>query len=527
MKTSILICVLLLLACPVVFSQEGNTDNSEPSENIRTILEQSRGESQYAIKREKIALLATVESFYTQRSFEPAWFKSNKITHQLEEMMTVLKDSGFEGLDPQDYHLSFLETAITKLKDKNNFNEKRLLTLAQADVLLTDAYFQYASNMSTGRLERLDLDPQWHIEGRQKLEYIVQLNTDLTNDTVAASLIALQPVHKEYVQLKNKLKEMLVAQEKAYGKKAQELQENIAKVKINLERWRWLPQQLEDRYILVNAADFTLDVIEKDVSQLHMKVIVGKAQRETPAFSDVMTYVVFNPSWHAPRSIAIRDKLPLLKQDAAGLAKQGFQVFDEEVDDGVPISPDTIDWSTVTEENFKYRIQQLPGPTNPLGRIKFMFPNQFDIYLHDTPDRFLFEKDQRMYSSGCIRIERPLDLAEYLFKVRDEALDEGTRDEGRKDERTNIEKSKEDKTIWTLEKITAAIEAGKEQTVVLPEPIRVYILYITAWVDDNGELHFRDDIYGRDQKVDQKTLISTPKKECMYGMKCWFKNLIN
>jgi murein L,D-transpeptidase YcbB/YkuD len=221
-------------------------------------------------------------------------------------------------------------------------------------------------------------------------------------------------------------------------------------------------------------ADFRLDVIENEQTLMRMRTIVGKGYRRTPVFSEKITYLVINPYWHVPPNIAVKDKLPLIKKDSYYLAREHMRVFQGWGSDAKEFDPRTVDWSKVTAQGFKYRLVQDPGPWNALGRIKFMFPNRFNVYLHDTPSRELFKKTTRTFSSGCIRIEKPIDLAEYLLRGDSK---------------------------WTREAILAAIDRQAERTIRLPEPIPLHLLYWTAWVDERGVVQFRDDIYGRDKRL--------------------------
>lgn len=252
------------------------------------------------------------------------------------------------------------------------------------------------------------------------------------------------------------------------------VQERINQIMINMERWRWLPQDLGNRHIIVNIANFELDVIEAAKPVLTMRVIVGRNYRRTPVFSDKMTYLVLNPRWHVPQNIAVQDILPMIKKDSLYLAKQKMKVFEGWGTDAKEINPKTVDWAKVSAKNFKYRLRQEPGPGNALGDIKFMFPNQFNVYLHDTPSRELFKKTTRGFSSGCIRIENPIELAEYVMRSDPN---------------------------WNRLRIEAEIKKRIEQAVRLPEPIPVHLLYWTAWVSTDGTLNFREDIYARDKPL--------------------------
>ena len=211
----------------------------------------------------------------------------------------------------------------------------------------------------------------------------------------------------------------------------------------------------------MNIASFNLDVIENDQLVMDMRVIVGKPYRRTPIFSDRITYLVMNPSWEVPNKIAIKDLLPKIKKDPQFLSRQKIKIFKGWGSNTREVNPDDVDWKAVTESNFKYRFRQEPGPLNALGRIKFMFPNQFDVYLHDTPARNLFGKSRRDFSSGCIRIEKPVEFAEYLLRNH---------------------------PAWPPDKIRSSLNGSEpvEQTVKIPEPINTHILYWTVWLDHDN-----------------------------------------
>jgi murein L,D-transpeptidase YcbB/YkuD len=252
------------------------------------------------------------------------------------------------------------------------------------------------------------------------------------------------------------------------------IQDRINQIVVNLERWRWLPETLGDHYVIVNIAGFRLDVIERGEPTMTMRVVVGRPFRRTPVFSDTIRYLVLNPSWEVPSTIATQDKLPIIRENPNYLAEQGYQLLQGWGADERIIDPASVDWSAVTARNFRYRLRQGPGPLNALGQVKFMFPNKFSVYLHDTPSRNLFAEDARAFSSGCIRLEAPLDLAELVLR---------------------------DNPNWSRPVIDSAISGGREQTVTLRRPLPVHLLYWTVWVDENSVLQFRDDIYGRDGPV--------------------------
>ena len=190
----------------------------------------------------------------------------------------------------------------------------------------------------------------------------------------------------------------------------------VAQIRANLERWRWITQDLGERYILINVADFRVGVVEGGREVLSMPAIVGRDYRRTPEFSGKLSYVEINPSWTVPPKLAREDILPKVRKDPVYLADKGIRVFRDWSQGAPEIDPDEIDWSKVKGETMSFKFRQDPGPENALGRIKFMFPNKFDVYLHDTPERWLFSRAVRDFSSGCIRVARPVDLAEYVLR---------------------------------------------------------------------------------------------------------------
>ena len=262
-------------------------------------------------------------------------------------------------------------------------------------------------------------------------------------------------------------------------------EQRARQIAVNMERWRWLPQDLGSPYILVNIASFNLKVVDWQTPVLNMRVVVGRTYRKTPVFSDKITYLVINPYWGVPDSIARQDLLPKIKKEPDFLRTQKIRVFAGWGANSKEIEPTAIDWDTVTAANLSYRFAQDPGPQNALGRIKFMFPNQFNVYLHDTPSKELFGKARRDFSSGCIRVEKPVELAEFLLRNQPD---------------------------WPPEKIRAALVAGDftPQTVKLTEPVNVHILYWTVWVGEDDRLQFGIDIYNRDAALEAALQESAP-----------------
>lgn len=251
--------------------------------------------------------------------------------------------------------------------------------------------------------------------------------------------------------------------------------ERARQIELNLERRRWMADDLGDYFIFVNLADQYLKLVEQveENGERHEKTIhtartvVGKTYHKTPVFHNEMTYLVLNPDWSVPYSIATREYLPKLVRDPGVLARQNIRVFHG----GSEVYPHAVNWAAYSRGNFPFRLRQDPGAGNALGQVKFMFPNKYNIYIHDTPSKGLFARASRAFSHGCVRLEDPLKLAEILLA------------------RQGIGRAE----------IDATIARGKSRVVKLEQPIPVHITYLTAWVNKDGSIHFRRDIYGRDE----------------------------
>ena len=247
------------------------------------------------------------------------------------------------------------------------------------------------------------------------------------------------------------------------------VESRIRQVMVNMERWRWLPRDLGDAHVLVNAAGYRLFATEAGERVLEMRVVVGRAYRRTPIFSSRISQVIANPDWTVPVRIAVEDLLPKLRRDPAYLDREGFEVLRQ----GRPVPPADIDWSRLGPGRFPYVLRQRPGERNALGRYKFQLPNRYAIYLHDSPARELFRRDVRAFSSGCVRVQEPCELAAWLALV-------AGGDAGRIDE---------------------AVAAGLTRMFALKAPVPVHFTYFTAWADESGRVQLLEDVYGRDQEL--------------------------
>ena len=259
-------------------------------------------------------------------------------------------------------------------------------------------------------------------------------------------------------------------------------QERLDQIKVNMARWRWHDHTLGDKYILVNIANYRLFTYEAGELKFSMPVIVGELQNQTPVFSDKIKYLEINPYWNVPPSIAKDEELPKLRKNPNYLVDKNIRLFSNWQEDGVEIDSTLIDWHAVTPYQMAgFKLRQDPGPANPLGRVKFMFPNQYVVYLHDTPSKNLFSKQTRPFSHGCIRVSEPAKLAAFLLN--------------------------EESNKWDTERVNHLINLGKREVLKIRPAIPVHITYQTAWVDKDGQINFNGDVYGRDEKLYQALFI--------------------
>jgi len=464
-------------------------------------------------------------AFYARRAFRAAWSGEQGPNRLADDLLAALGRADLEGLDPDDYHITRIRISLDSVRaDAANARSITPARLAELDVLLSDSFLLYASHLLGGRVDPETLHPLWDAN-RRDADLGTVLQDALDSRKIARALQRLVPIDDGYRRLREALaRERAIA---ANGNWPADLAERLRlegdlrgedslpvglkhfqqrhglpesgvvdsatraelnvsaatrvdQLRINMERWRWLPQDLGRRHILVNIAAQVLDVVEDGEVALRMRVVVGREYKRTPVFSDTVRYIVLNPNWHVPTSIAVEEVIPKMQKDSTYLERFGMHLLTEGPD-AQEIDPKTVDWSTVTPDSFPYRVRQDPGRLNALGRMKFMFPNRYDIYLHDTPSRSLFGKAQRDFSHGCIRIEEPIDLAVYVMK----------------------------KSRWNRDAIEQALDEGTERTIYLPRPIPIHLLYWTAWADEDGTIQFRTDING----VDRALSVALAKKD--------------
>ncbi|HEY0511610.1 MAG TPA: L,D-transpeptidase family protein [Thermoanaerobaculia bacterium] len=470
--------------------------------------------------------------FYDRRHYAPAWIGDQGLRPDADELVAALADAPADGLDAERYHLADLRQHLAQVRSHPTPGD-----LAEIDLRLTDAFLRLAADLRNGAVNPELIYDDCEID-LPEVDLSAALESALAAGRVRPALAELAPAHAGYRALKAALAQVrevaarggwppvpdgpplrpgergdrvaaLRARLEASGDLApaattvpadrdlydaplqdalRELQDRhgldadgalgkgtlaalnvpaerrARQIEINLDRWRWLPRDLGERYIMVNIAGFTLELVDGGKPALSMRVVAGKPTSRTPMFSGTLRNVVLNPYWNVPAGIVKKEILPHMRRDPGYAERENLEV---------------------TRSGSGVEVRQKPGPKNALGRVKFLFPNRFDVYLHDTPSRSLFSRTVRGFSHGCIRVEKPVELAEYLLQ---------------------------DDPAWTPQKIAATLNKGREVWVTIPKPLPVHLVYWTAWVDGAGTLQLRDDLYGRDKPLLDLIAIDRPEQ---------------
>jgi hypothetical protein len=316
--------------------------------------------------------------FYEERDWAPAWVDGRRPSPRLDELLQVLRDSELHGLSPASYDYDDLATARAKADEKWLSAAFEDAQIPDMDLRLTYAFLSHAVDLIGWRHTPKDIDANW-IASPKKVDLAKQLREAVDANTARTTLESLAPQHSQY-------KGLQAALEKA-RKEGGSSGDRIEKIRMNLERWRWAPHDLGERHILINVPSYQMQVIEHDKPVLAMRVIVGAADTPTPLFSDSMTYVVFSPYWNIPEKILREETIPRIAEDPDYLSRNNIEVVGTS---GDVVDPKDVDWGD-TSQTDPLHFRQMPGPDNALGLVKFIFPNHFNVYLHDTPGDALFK----------------------------------------------------------------------------------------------------------------------------------------
>jgi murein L,D-transpeptidase YcbB/YkuD len=417
--------------------------------------------SDNAIAPVSSAVWADVGRFYAQTSRVPVWVNHRGATARGATAIDVLRSAPKHGLEPEDYGLDKLLNADKHIKDTDTRGAERLREIAELEIRITAALLAIGRDVALGRPELSQTIPDWKPQ-RKSPDFVASLNTAVKGD-LKSWLDVIRPKHPEYAALQKALADL---REKGEQDDAQ-----LRQVALNLNRWRLLPDDLGERHFMVNIPQYELMAREHGKPVLNIRVIVGSDDNRTPIFGKEMETVVFSPYWNIPESIAGNETAPAIARDPGYLDKQGIDVLRVSRRGTEIVDSSEVDFSdpeTVKDLVFRQR----PGPRNALGFVKFLFPNPYNVYLHDTPSDRLFTRQRRALSHGCIRVEEPERLARYVLR---------------------------DQPEWDGPRIAEAMASGVEKHVRLRDKIPVHIVYFTATVDEGGALRFLPDIYSYDK----------------------------
>lgn len=482
--------------------------------------------------------------YYPSASPRPLWVSHRGPGARARLLRALLRTAGQHGLEPARYRIDDIEA---------HWRDRSPAGQACLELYLTSAFERYSLDLRTGRVGPHEADPSWYLPVAD-FDPAIALAAVGSDGDFAALIDSLAPSHPAYQRLREALaryeaiahaggwpvlppgpefgpgkaattpeliaslrvrlraegdlsgfslgdRETYDEQLEAAMQRFQQrhglladgvvgartraalnvpVAARIAQLRRTLERWRWLPRDLGDHYILVNSAGFELAVIERGHTVLGMRVIVGTPEQPTPSFAATLQTLAINPYWNVPERIARDVLLPKQQRDPLFFTTRGIRVFDPRNDNGnnngnsngEEIEAAQLDWSNMDADSFVFRLRQEPGPKNSLGRLSFMLPNPFGVFLHDTPEKTLFARDTRTFSEACVRLEQAMALARHALRQLDG---------------------------WDEERLRSEIDTLRHQTLRLPEPIPVYVLYLTSWVDDDGLVHFREDVYQRER----------------------------
>lgn len=474
-------------------------------------------------------IILALQNFYEERSHLPVWILHTGPTKEAKAIIEVLRTSHVDGLNPDDYAA---EKIASKLGNAQSEEEK-----AELEFMLSYAVIEYASDLRAGRLAPHRINRELFIEPKRPDPLVVLQEVASAQDP-AKTLAGMTPKRREYKRLKAalaKYREVAkqggwsrVSPSKTVGKgdrgpRIEEIRKRLeqtndikvatanrdvfgdaleAAIKrfqdrhgltvdgrvgktmvaqlnvpverrveqmlLNMERRRWMPDKFGEKYVFTNVADFELKVVDKTKTIFVTRVVVGKQYRHrTPVFSASMKYAVINPYWTPTTRIIREEIVPKMRRNPGYARGQNMRVFKG----GAEVDPNSVDWSAVRGTG-GYVFRQDGGARNALGRIKFMFPNRHSIYMHDTPSRRLFSRTVRSFSHGCIRVQEPIKFGEVLLG----------KERG-----------------WTVAKINKSVKGGERKIVRLRQEIPVHVTYLTAWVNKDGTVNFRHDVYGRDK----------------------------
>jgi murein L,D-transpeptidase YcbB/YkuD len=435
-----------------------------------------------AEKKSKLRNPVLITSFYEKNEYDPVLILDHMQGEDLKTLASYLKRSGEHGLDPKMFRADEVNNLVNKFYSKNAIKttEEAYQNMAELEIMLANSLIDYTNALQYGVISPRKIYARYYTNTLRPDS--ASMNKVFAIADMKSFLDSVQPKSPQYIAMQK----ALMSHAQVAGKTPEETDRIL---KVNLERLRWKNKPADPKYVIVNIPDYRLDVMENGKSIMNMKVCVGEGRnidradnlmeydesdkvdrpfsRETPQLNSMIYSVQVNPIWNIPASIASKEIMVKAAEDPYYLANNNIDVYKggKIVDD-----PETIDWASANKDDYAFK--QRSGEGNALGKIKFLFKNNSAVYLHDTPAKLAFNKPMRAVSHGCVRVERPLDLAHALFG------------DGSK--------------YQTIKTEMESSEDPKANDVSLPKKMPVYLTYATCWLDETGTLQFRPDVYGLD-----------------------------
>lgn len=421
------------------------------------------------VSNESLTAWCQVDDFYTLRNHRLLWHKDEIKTPLADSMIQTIQRLEYMGLSPDDYHLDRIHGLAFRLANSRPDPE----SLAHLDLLLTDALFSVASHLRYGRI--IPDSTGWKERSVESDSVIFNtLVRAISRNSLSQGLYSLEPQFAAYHALRSALRTKLDSlKSPGLFSGEEQLRKEIAGLSLSMEQWRWERSDPASRYILVNIPAYRLTLVDSDSLEFESRVIVGTPYFPTPVLDGKISNFIVYPTWNVPRGIATRELLPKIKNDSAYLDIHSYHVLDVK---GNAVHPDSVEWATLGVNYFPYLIRQAPGPFNALGLLKFNFVNDYNIYLHDTNAKGLFNTNYRALSHGCIRIERALELARHMVS------------------RENPYCSPRDFDRFMRE------ELNRQVSLV---PVDLRIRYIACDTQADGQVVCHPDIYGRNAKIQE------------------------
>ena len=534
MKNTIKVMAVLFLFLNCKKENKTTTTTINSSQNYTDLLlEESAINSFFKSNPENENIVKEVNLFYKNRNFQYAWFNKKGMTQAIPNFQNQLQNYS-NDFEDKTFNNAQLDTLITIIKTKKNETEVDKKQREKLELILTTTFFKYSEKAYTGinknthqldwyiprskknyqvLLDSLVLKPDneiyepvnlYYSKLKQKLRLyrdiqkkggfpIVKTDKKLLSVTESDSCL-LQVKKRLFMSGDLKIDDKTIVFSDSLASSISNFQQRmglpengkldpktiaelnktvdfrIKQMLVNMERLRWVPVEIENNYLLVNIPEYKLHVFENRKLLWETNIVVGKAANKTSIFKGDISRIILNPYWNIPNSIINNEILPKLKRNSSYLSRNNMEVVSN---DGKAINAETINWNKYSK-NVPFIIRQKPSKNNALGKMKFLFPNSYSIYLHDTPSKELFNRNKRDFSHGCIRVENPKKLAMYLLR--------------------------NDK-IWNQNKVDQVLKTSKEVGIAIKPTIPVYITYFTAWVDFKGNLNFRNDIYNLDDEL--------------------------